>query len=45
MNVFKPATSKSGNSEQYVVCMGYRGMNSFTSKQLEKMKHAYCECH
>ncbi len=43
INVFKPATSKSGNSEQYVVCIGYRGRDHFTTKQLEKLKHAYCK--
>lgn len=26
VHVFKPATSKSGNSEVYVICLGYKGM-------------------
>jgi cap2 methyltransferase len=28
MHLFKPATSREGNSEIYVVCLNYMGMNS-----------------
>lgn len=28
VNLFKPATSKEGNSEVYVVCLGYKGTES-----------------
>ena len=43
VNVFKPATSKSGNSEQYVVCMDYRGQGLLTQRHLEKLKQAFSE--
>ncbi|XP_023235099.1 cap-specific mRNA (nucleoside-2'-O-)-methyltransferase 2-like [Centruroides sculpturatus] len=31
VNLFKPATSKSGNSEVYVVCLNYKGRNDILS--------------
>lgn len=44
VNVFKPATSKSGNSEQYVVCIEYKGQGVLTQKHLEELELAFCEC-
>lgn len=43
----KPATSKGGNSEVYVACMGYRGRDVVTSEHLLFLQEAigmYLQC-
>jgi cap2 methyltransferase len=40
--VFKPATSKAGNSEQYIICLGYKGRsNVLTHGHLERFRAVY----
>ncbi|XP_065837285.1 cap-specific mRNA (nucleoside-2'-O-)-methyltransferase 2-like isoform X2 [Oscarella lobularis] len=41
--VSKPATSKSGNSEVYVICVGYRGKSVLTDKHFDRLKSTYGE--
>ena len=41
LHVFKPVTSKSGNSEQYVICIGYKGTAVLTQEHLKKMSRVY----
>ena len=42
VNVFKPASSKAGNSEQYIICLGYKGRsNVLTHGHLEKFRASY----
>ncbi|GIY31586.1 cap-specific mRNA [Caerostris darwini] len=40
IHVFKPCTSKSGNSEVYVICLGYDGIDKLGS-YLEKLNQNY----
>ena len=40
--MFKPASSKAGNSEQYIICLGYKGRsNVLTHGHLEKFRASY----
>ena len=42
VHVFKPASSKAGNSEQYLICLGYKGRsNVLTHGHLEKFRAVY----
>ena len=41
LHVFKPVTSKAGNSEQYVICIGYKGTAVLTQEHLKKMSRVY----
>lgn len=41
LHVFKPVTSKSGNSEQYVICIGYKGTAVLTQEHLKKMSRVH----
>ena len=41
VNVMKPATSKGGNSEVYVVCLKYRGRDVVTSSHLHCLQQAF----
>ena len=42
VHVFKPATSKAGNSEQYIICLGYKGRsNVLTHGHLERFRAVY----
>ena len=41
LHVFKPVTSKAGNSEQYVICIGYRGTAVLTQEHLKKLSRVY----
>lgn len=43
LHVFKPATSKAGNSEQYLICLGYRGTNILSQKFVAKLKLVFGE--
>lgn len=44
VHVFKPATSKAGNSEQYIICLGYKGRsNVLTHGHLERFRAVYGE--
>jgi hypothetical protein len=36
--VYKPVTSKGGNSEQYVICIGYKGKGILTEAYWDKLK-------
>ncbi|CAM9800862.1 unnamed protein product [Lampetra planeri] len=38
VHVVKPATSKAGNSELYVVCLGFRGRDTFPPALLERLE-------
>uniref|UniRef100_S4RTG5 Cap-specific mRNA (nucleoside-2'-O-)-methyltransferase 2 n=1 Tax=Petromyzon marinus TaxID=7757 RepID=S4RTG5_PETMA len=38
VHVVKPATSKAGNSELYVVCLGFRGRHTFPPALLERLE-------
>ncbi|XP_053962927.1 cap-specific mRNA (nucleoside-2'-O-)-methyltransferase 2 [Anastrepha ludens] len=38
VHVFKPATSKRGNSEVYIVCIGYRKQTKYLPETLQLMK-------
>uniref|UniRef100_W8BQT0 Cap-specific mRNA (nucleoside-2'-O-)-methyltransferase 2 n=1 Tax=Ceratitis capitata TaxID=7213 RepID=W8BQT0_CERCA len=38
VHVFKPATSKRGNSEVYLVCIGYKKETQYLPELLQKMK-------
>jgi len=38
LHVVKPATSKAGNSEQYVICLGYNGAHTLSQKLMERLK-------
>ena len=47
LHVFKPATSKAGNSEQYLICLGYKGANILSQKLVAKLKLFFgekCSC-
>ena len=41
LHVFKPVTSKAGNSEQYVICIGFKGTAVLTQDHLKKLSTAY----
>lgn len=41
LHVFKPVTSKAGNSEQYVICIGYKGTVVLSQEHLKKMSRVY----
>ena len=41
LHLFKPATSKAGNSEVYLVCLGYHGIDSFSEWHLQKLESAF----
>ena len=43
VHVFKPASSKEGNSENYVICLNYVGPDSM-KPWLRKLKAYYCKC-
>lgn len=43
LHVVKPATSKAGNSEQYVICLGYNGANALSQKLMERLKLVFGE--
>lgn len=43
LHVFKPATSKAGNSEQYLICLGYKGTNILSQKFVAKLKLVFGE--
>ena len=37
VHVFKPITSKAGNSEHYLVCIGFKGSSVLTDQHLEQL--------
>ena len=41
LHVFKPVTSKAGNSEQYVICIKFKGTAVLTQDHLKKLSTAY----
>ncbi|XP_068694889.1 cap-specific mRNA (nucleoside-2'-O-)-methyltransferase 2-like [Montipora foliosa] len=41
VNVIKPGTSKSGNSEIYVICLSFAGREEIPSEVLEKLREEY----
>ena len=41
LHVFKPVTSKAGNSEQYVICVKFKGTAVLTQDHLKKLSTAY----
>ena len=38
VNVFKPVTSKAGNSEQYIICMKYKGKTILNDAYWDRLK-------
>ena len=41
LHLFKPATSKAGNSEVYLVCLKFHGTDSFSEWHQQKLESAY----
>ncbi|XP_019856804.1 PREDICTED: cap-specific mRNA (nucleoside-2'-O-)-methyltransferase 1-like isoform X2 [Amphimedon queenslandica] len=41
VNVYKPVSSKAGNSEQYIVCVGFKGRSVITDVHLNKLKQGF----
>ena len=43
VNVFKPVTSKAGNSEQYVICVNYKGKATFSDAHWDRLRLGFSE--
>ncbi|KAI6655513.1 Cap-specific mRNA (nucleoside-2'-O-)-methyltransferase 2 [Oopsacas minuta] len=41
LHLFKPSTSKAGNSEVYLVCLKFHGIDTFSEWHLQKLESAY----